>query len=89
MVCLMAAPAVWWVGWAPVVPLLLGYTSHLVADAMTKSGIRLLYPQPKRFHLLPKDWRITTGSLAEEALLLPLAFLVMILLLRHLPLDAF
>lgn len=89
MVCLMAAPAVWWVRWAPVGALLLGYVSHLVTDAMTKSGLRLLYPQPKRFHLLPKAWRITTGSLAEEALLLPLAFLVMILLLRQLLLDAF
>jgi membrane-bound metal-dependent hydrolase YbcI (DUF457 family) len=84
MIGVMAAPAIWWVGWAPVVALLLGYASHLLADSATKTGILLLYPRRIPYHLLPKGWRITTGSLAEEAFLPPLAFIVMVLLLGHL-----
>ena len=77
-------PATFWVGWAPATALLLGYFSHLMADAATKSGIRLLYPSPKRFHLLPPNFRFTTGSLAEDALLIPLAISAASVLLRNL-----
>src|SRR5688572_13153044 len=63
-VSMMAAHAIWWVGWFPVIALLLGYTSHLFADAATKSGILLLYPSRKRYSLFPKGWRMTTGSMA-------------------------
>ena len=35
---------------------------------MTKAGIPLLYPNPARFHVLPRPLRVTTGSLAEDAL---------------------
>ncbi len=84
MVTIIVAPAVLWVGWAPVVALLLGYTSHLLGDAATKSGIRLLYPRSARFHMLPPGWRFTTGSLAEEALFVPLALFGSTLLLRSL-----
>ena len=73
MMALFFIPAIFWIGWAPVVALLLGYFSHLMADAATKSGVRLLYPNPKRFHLLLLGWRFTTGSVAEEVLLIPLA----------------
>lgn len=84
MISFMVAPAVWWVGWSPVIALLLGYASHLLADSATKTGILLLYPRRQRYYLLPPGWRITTGSLAEEAFLLPLAVIVVALLLSHL-----
>lgn len=84
MITLMAAPFALWIGWAPVVALLLGYSSHLFGDSATKSGIRLLYPSATRFHLLPKGWRFTTGSLAEEALMAPLALLAIVFLLSNL-----
>ncbi len=83
MVTVLCAPAAWWLGLAPVVALILGYASHLMTDAATKSGIRLLYPHPQRFHLLPQGWRFTTGSLAEEVLMAPLAGAVLLLLLSH------
>lgn len=83
MVSFMVAPVIWWVGWVPVVALLLGYTSHLLADSATKTGILLLYPDRRRYYLLPRGWCIVTGSTAEEALLLPLAFLIITLLLSQ------
>jgi inner membrane protein len=83
MVGVICVPALWWTGWAPVVALLLGYASHLMADAATKSGIRLLHPSPQRFHLLPLDLRFTTGSMAEEVLIAPLTVSVMCLLLSR------
>ena len=76
-------PLVFWMGWAPVAALLLGYASHLIADSATKSGIRLIYPNKRRYHLLPPNWRITTGSIAEEALIPLLALSGMVLLLTH------
>ncbi len=69
------------VGWAPVVAFALGYGSHLLADASTKSGIQLLYPRKARFHVLPERWRFVTGSLAEEMLMALLAPSVLFLLL--------
>lgn len=84
MVALMTMPFLFWVGWAPILTLLLGYASHLLGDSATKSGIRLLYPSPTRFHLLPKGWRFTTGSGAEEVLMAPLALFAIVLLLSSL-----
>jgi len=66
------------------VALSLGYGSHLVADACTKSGIPALYPHRERMHLLPRALRLTTGSLAEEALLVALGLLLFALLLSQL-----
>lgn len=83
MITLLSTPAMWWAGWAPVTALFLGYASHLVADAATKSGIRLLYPDSKRFHLLRPSWRFTTGSMAEEVLMAPMAASALILLISH------
>lgn len=83
LAALIVAPAAFWTGWAPVVALLLGYASHLLSDAATKSGIRLLYSSKTRFYLLPHALRFTTGSLAEEALLPTLAISNLILLLSH------
>ena len=72
-------PLAFWIGWAPVAALLLGYASHLVADCATKSGLRLLYPSKRRYYLLPPGCRITTGSQAEDLvmalLLLPILLL--------------
>ena len=72
------------IGWQAALALWLGYAGHLLADALTKSGIPLLYPSAMRFHLLPKGRRITTGSLAEEILFVLLALSLFPLLLRHL-----
>jgi len=72
------------VGWQVSLSLWLGYASHLITDALTRSGIPLLYPRPRRFHLLPKRLRIVTGSSAEEVIFVALAALALILLLTHL-----
>ena len=61
---------------------MLGYASHLLGDASTRSGIPLLYPLPERYHVLPRRWRFVTGSLAEEALFPFLVMAVAVLLLR-------
>lgn len=84
MVALMTVPLAFLVGWAPVTALLLGYASHLAGDSATKSGLRLFYPQTRRFHLLPHGWRITTGSLAEEVVAACWILPVSLLLLLHL-----
>ena len=62
----------------------LGYATHLMADACTRAGIPLLYPRQKRFHLLPKQLRIVTGSQAEDVIFALLSLSVIALLLRHL-----
>ncbi|MBV9864771.1 MAG: metal-dependent hydrolase [Abitibacteriaceae bacterium] len=81
VVALFTSPLLFWISWVPVAALLFGYGSHLVADACTKSGIPLLYPRLRRFYLLPRLFRISTGSLAEEMLLPFLAVTVLLLLL--------
>ncbi len=65
----------------------LGYASHLLSDACTKSGIPFWYPRRKRCHLLPRLLRLTTGSAAEEVVFALLGIAVMGLLLRQLPLQ--
>jgi len=72
-------------GWQSAVALILGYASHLAADAATRSGIPLLYPRPKRYHLLPRSWRFITGSQAEEVLFAVAAAATLLLLFSHLP----
>ena len=83
---LCALPFALWLGWPFGIALSLGYASHLLADSATKSGIPLLYPQRKRYHLLPKGWRLTTGSMAEEMILPFLAFAIFLLLFKNLAL---
>ncbi|MBV9471018.1 MAG: metal-dependent hydrolase [Abitibacteriaceae bacterium] len=85
LVTLIAVPLVAWWGWPPSLALVLGYASHLIADACTKSGIPFWYPRKYRYHLLPAGWRFTTGSQAEEMLFPFLVMAVLLLLLRHLP----
>ena len=72
-------------GWLASLTLALGYTSHLIADACTKSGIPVFYPHKRRYHLLPRSLRITTGSGAEDVLFALLSVPLLFLLLRHLP----
>lgn len=73
-------PLLLWLGWQPALALALGMLSHLLGDASTQSGVPLLYPRRGRWHLLPKGFRLTTGSPEEEtvfaALLLPLLLLL-------------
>ena len=82
LVC--SLPTGYWLGWPAAVALFLGYASHLLADAMTKSGIPLLYPKRRRYYVLPRGWRVTTGSLAEDAIFPLFACAVLLLLLSHL-----
>lgn len=72
-------------GAAVPLALSLGYASHLATDACTKRGIPFLYPNRKRYHLLPRSLRLTTGSRAEEAVFALLAVLVAALILHALP----
>jgi inner membrane protein len=86
---LFALPLAFWWGWQPSVALVLGYASHLAADACTRTGIPLLYipllhPRRLRFFLLPPGLRLVTGSPAEDALLPLLAAPVLLLLFLHL-----
>lgn len=82
MALLMALPMAIWIGWSPAAAFLLGYLSHLAADAATKNGIRLCYPSPTRYYVLPKSWRITTGSQAEEPIFVLFAMCALLLLLQ-------
>lgn len=84
LITFVSAPLLLWVGWAPIVALVLGYASHLLGDAATKSGIRLFYPNTKRFHLLPQRWRVTTGSSAEDTLMVLLGITAATLLIIQL-----
>jgi len=85
LVCVAVAGLVLssFVGWQVSLALWLGYTSHLATDASTRSGIPLLYPRPRRFHLLPQRLRVVTGSSAEEVVFVALAALALVLLLAN------
>jgi inner membrane protein len=71
----------------PALALLLGYASHLVADACTRSGIPG-WPNraDRRIYLLPYPLRFVTGSAAEETLIPLLALSVLLLFLTYAPL---
>lgn len=81
----LGLPTLLFLGWRPALALVLGMLSHLLGDASTRSGVPLLYPKKGRWHLLPRDHRLVTGSAYEEivfgALLLPLFLLLLSLLL--------
>lgn len=76
----LGLPTLLWLGWQPALALALGMLSHLLGDASTKIGVPMLYPKPGRWHLLPKDLRLTTGSPEEDVvfgvMLLPLLLLL-------------
>ena len=57
---------VWWA-------FMIGMTSHLVMDSLTKEGVPWLLPIPIKFGFPPlKDWRITTGKWVETWIVFPL-----------------
>jgi membrane-bound metal-dependent hydrolase YbcI (DUF457 family) len=69
-VAIIAVAAVsWWAlgQFGAVYPLLitLGYTSHILADATTVSGVQFYLPATNELHLLPKPLRIVTGSIID------------------------
>lgn len=90
----LAAPTAKYLGGAFYGGILLGYASHLLADALTKSGVPLWQWRPsappsraRRVHLLPRPLRFTTGSMAEEAFFMLMAMGVLAMLLRHMALP--
>ncbi len=53
-------------GWADIgTAFVIGYLSHLAADAVTKHGVPALWPLPRDFGWLPRPFRITTGEPME------------------------
>jgi inner membrane protein len=42
-----------------------GYASHILADMTTQRGLPILYPFKANFYLLPRGFRVTTGSWTE------------------------
>jgi len=60
-----------------------GYSSHLLADALTPIGIRLVYPLRWHFRLVPRSLAISTGG-ALDGLLGVFSLLASIYLLNHL-----
>lgn len=76
---LLCAPLLWfWPAWGEAIfaALLCGYGSHLLADAATKSGVPLGWPN-RRPWVFPgnEDYRVRTGSRAEVGVLF--AFLLL------------
>ncbi len=64
----------------------LGYASHIVlADALTVTGVPLLWPSARRFHLLPRPLRVRTGGPAEQLIFLAITALLIWLLPALLP----
>lgn len=70
--------------WQRILTLILGYASHLAADACTVTGIPLLYPKKRRCFLLPQRLRVVTGSDIEEIFFALFGCLSLILLLTNL-----
>jgi inner membrane protein len=42
-----------------------GYASHILADMTTQRGLPILYPFKANFYLLPRGFRVTTGTWTE------------------------
>ena len=54
-----------------------GYLSHVMADALTVSGVPLWWPvSERRFHLLPRGLRMRTGSLMEYAVIVVMGVMI-------------
>lgn len=70
MLALAMMPLGWWIGypgWA--IALVVGYGSHLLLDAATKSGVPLFYPSTMRAVIPGKEsLRIASGSRQERLL---------------------
>ncbi|MFH1235538.1 MAG: metal-dependent hydrolase [Parcubacteria group bacterium] len=48
----------------------LGYASHLLADASTKSGIEIFWPWKENYGILPRFLRVRTSGIVDTLLLL-------------------
>jgi inner membrane protein len=70
--------------WRAALAIIAGYASHLALDACNPGGIPLLYPDRKKFYLLPRKWRIATGSPSEELVFALFALLALLFFLRQL-----
>lgn len=80
---LLGVPIALTLGWLCAAAVILGYASHLFLDAMTVSGIPLLYPNRQRFWVSPwRLLRIVTGSADEEGVFVALSLLAVTLLLN-------
>jgi inner membrane protein len=55
--------------------LVLGFASHLLLDACTRSGIPLWWPESTRFYAVPYRFRIATGSVQEDFFFIGLALI--------------
>lgn len=63
-----------------------GYASHLLADALTKQGIPLLWPLDRRFGFPPfRLLRLTTGTFTEYAIVAALTILCLINIAKAFP----
>jgi len=67
------------------ISLVLGFCTHLAADACTRGGIRFRYPDQSRYHLLPRPLLLVTGSPPED-LVFALAACTLVLLILRIPL---
>ena len=68
---------VWWA-------FMIGMTSHLVMDTLTKEGVPWLLPIPYKFGFPPiKEWRITTGKWVETWVVFPLIIIIDLFLAFH------
>ena len=57
-----------------LIAIMIGYISHLLADLFTKEGLPLLFPYKHKFGIPPvKTLRITTSSIVENFIILPLS----------------
>lgn len=70
--------------WLAALAMVAGYASHLALDACNPSGIPLLYPNRRKFYLLPKFLRIATGSPPEEIFFIFFALLALLFFLSQL-----
>ncbi len=56
-----------------------GYCSHvIIADALTISGVPLFWPAKRRFHWLPRPFRIRTGGRVESVVTAVAAWLLLL-----------
>lgn len=64
-VVLVDMDIVWWA-------FMIGYVSHLLIDTITKEGVPWFFPIPLKIGFPPiKSLRITTGEMAEKAIIFP------------------
>lgn len=82
--------AYYMLGWIPWVTagFILGNAIHIIGDMTTRSGVAILYPfYTGSLHLMPRLLRLQTGSIIEQAIILPLFSLLMGLTYYHLILE--